>query len=75
MHYLERLDAKDRTDGTPRDQRLRQIPPETGKFIAMLAASAPKGTFIEIGTSAGYSTLWLTLACRKVGNKITTFER
>lgn len=74
MHYLERLDAKDRTDGTPRYQRLRQISPETGKFIAILAAGAPKGTFIEIGTSAGYSTLWLTLACRKVGSRIITFE-
>lgn len=68
------MDAKDREDGTPRHLRLRQIPPETGKFIAILAAGAPKGTFIEIGTSAGYSTLWLTLACRKIGNKITTFE-
>jgi len=74
MHYLERLDAKDRDDGTPRDQRLRQISPETGKFLALLVAGAPEGTWIEIGTSAGYSTLWLTLACRKVGNKITTFE-
>ena len=74
MHYLERLDAKDRTDGTPRYERLRQISPETGKFLALLAAGAPGGTWIEIGTSAGYSTLWLTLACRKVGNKITTFE-
>ena len=74
MHYLERMDAQDRGDGTPRDQRLRQISPETGKFLALLAAGAPEGTWIEIGTSAGYSTLWLTLACRKVGNKITTFE-
>jgi caffeoyl-CoA O-methyltransferase len=74
MRYLERMDAKDREDGTPRHLRLRQIPPETGKFIAMLAAASPKGSFIEVGTSAGYSTLWLTLACREVGNKITTFE-
>lgn len=74
MHYLERLDANDREDGTPRDQRLRQIPIETGKFLALLAAGAPEGTWIEIGTSAGYSTLWLTLGCRKAGTKIITFE-
>ena len=59
MRRLELADTKDRTDGTPRMQRLRQIPPETGRFIAIIAASAPKGTFIEIGTSAGYSTrIW-----------------
>ena len=74
MRYLEAIDAKDRQNGTERLQRLRQIPAETGKFIAMLAASVPEGDYIEIGTSVGYSTLWLALACRAVGRKITTFE-
>ena len=74
MGYLEAIDAKDRQDGTERMQRLRQIPAETGKFIAMLAASAPEGDYIEIGTSAGYSTMWLALACLALGRKITTFE-
>ena len=60
MQRLEAIDAKDREDGTPRLQRLRQIPPETGKFIALLAANAPAGQMLEIGTSAGYSTLWLS---------------
>jgi len=74
MKYLEEIDRKDRMNGTPRLRRLRQIPPETGKFIALLAAAAPPGVYIEIGTSAGYSTLWLALACRLTGKNITTFE-
>ena len=74
MRELEEIDARDRTDGTTRLERLRQIPPETGKFIALLAATAPTGRYIEIGTSAGYSTLWLALACRLLDRKITTFE-
>jgi predicted O-methyltransferase YrrM len=74
MRELEHIDSCDRTDGTPRMKRLRQIPPEVGKFIAFLAAAAPAGRWIEIGTSAGYSTLWLALACRAVGRKITTYE-
>ncbi len=74
MNYLEEIDTQDRADGTPRMERLRQIPPETGKFISILAASVPKGEFLEIGTSAGYSTLWITLACRLIGNKVITFE-
>ena len=60
--------------GTPRLERLRQIPEETGRFIALLASMAPAGDTLEIGTSAGYSTLWLALACRLVGRKVTTFE-
>ncbi len=74
MKFLEDLDERDRLDGTPRLQRLRQIPPETGKFLAMLAAGAPEGSIIEIGTSAGYSTLWLSLAAQALGRKITTCE-
>ena len=74
MAYLEKIDAEDRGDGTPRLQRLRQIPPETGKFLSILAAGAPNGEFIEIGTSGGYSTMWIALACIERGNKVKTFE-
>jgi len=74
MAELEQIDARDRRDGTDRMQRLRQIPPETGKFIALMAAMAPAGSYIEIGTSGGYSTLWLAIACRVLGRTITTFE-
>jgi caffeoyl-CoA O-methyltransferase len=74
MLFLENIDSRDRADGTPRMQRLRQIPPETGKFLAILAASAPKGEFIEIGTSAGYSSLWIALACQVHGVKLKTHE-
>ena len=74
MRELEKLDAEDRVDGTPRLRRLRQIPPQTGQFIALLAAQAPAGALVEVGTSAGYSTLWLSLACRVRGRRLTTFE-
>ncbi len=74
MQFLEQIDACDRQDGTPRPQRLRQIPPDTGKFLALLAAAAPEGPLIEIGASAGYSALWLALACRLRGRSLTTFE-
>lgn len=74
MRRLEAIDQQDRVDGTGRMQRLRQIPSETGKFLALMLASAPQGEVIEIGTSAGYSTLWLSLACTEQNRKITTYE-
>lgn len=74
MRELEKIDVRDRADGTPRMERLRQIPPDTGRFIALLAASAPPAPVVEIGASAGYSTLWLALACRETGRLVTTFE-
>ncbi len=74
MAQLEETDARDRKDGTARLERLRQVPREVGRFVALLAAGAPAGRWVEIGTSAGYSTLWLALACREVGARVTTFE-
>ncbi len=74
MKFLEEVDAQDRRDGTPRIQRLRQIPPETGKFLALLVTGTPQGPILEIGTSAGYSTLWLTVAALALGRRVVTFE-
>ena len=74
MRELEARDETDREDGTPHLQRLRQIPPVTGKFLALLCASAPKGGVLEVGTSGGYSSLWLSLACKERGDHLTTFE-
>lgn len=75
MQALEAMDAADRSDGTPHGKRLRQIPPETGRFLAILAASAPAGNLVEVGTSAGYSALWLSLACRARGGVLTSIDR
>lgn len=74
MAFLEAIDKQDRLDGTSKLARLRQIPVETGRFLAVAAASAPPGNLIEIGTSGGYSGLWLSLACRERNQKLTTFE-
>jgi len=74
MQFLEAQDARDRLDGTPRMQRLRQVPPDAGRFIALLLAGSPAGALLEIGTSAGYSTLWLSLAARLRSERIVTFE-
>ena len=74
MRELEAMDKRDQEDGTSHLERLRQIAPQTGRFLAILAGSAPEGKYIEIGTSGGYSALWLTLACREVGQKLITYE-
>lgn len=74
MRELVEMDARDRAQELPLLQRLRQVPEVTGRFIALVASLAPAGRWIEIGTSAGYSGLWLALACREAGAKLTTFE-
>ena len=75
MKELEEIDTQDRQDGTPRIERLRQIPPESGKVLAFLAVTVPRqGAWLEVGTSAGYSALWLSLAAKERNKTLFTFE-
>ena len=75
MKELEEIDIQDRQDGTPRIKRLRQVPPETGRVLSFLAYTFPtQGAWLEIGTSAGYSALWLSLAAKLKGKTLYTYE-
>jgi predicted O-methyltransferase YrrM len=74
LRRLEEQDARDRIDGSPQVLRLRQIPREVGEFLHTLVLAANAQTIVEIGTSAGYSTLWLALATQQTGGRVITFE-
>ncbi|MGD0863786.1 MAG: class I SAM-dependent methyltransferase [Candidatus Limnocylindrales bacterium] len=74
MEELRSRDAADRTDGTPQQARLRAISPEVGQFLLTLALSIGALRIVEVGTSAGYSTLWLAVAATRTGGRVTTFE-
>ena len=67
MRELEEIHRMDK-------DRLRQIPPETGKFLALLAVGAPKGVWLELGTSGGYSAMWISLACRARDTRLVTVD-
>jgi len=74
MRELELMDSTEKRGRMTHFERLRQIPSGTGRFLALLAATAPEGELIEIGASGGYSALWISLACRALGRGLTTFE-
>jgi predicted O-methyltransferase YrrM len=57
-----------------RDQYLLAVGPATGLFINLLAKEAKSRTILEIGTSYGYSTVWLADAARQTGGKVITLE-
>lgn len=54
--------------------RYRNIEPESGQFLSMLIRSQQSKSILEIGTSTGYSTLWLAEAARQTQAMITTLE-
>jgi predicted O-methyltransferase YrrM len=58
-----------------RDQRsLRSVFTDVGRCLSLLAMSAPPGVFLELGSSGGYSSLWLSLAARAKGVTLVTVD-
>src|SRR5689334_23147083 len=58
-----------------RDQRsLRSVDTDVGRVLSLLAMSAPRGEFLELGSSGGYSSLWLSLAARAKGVTLITVD-
>jgi predicted O-methyltransferase YrrM len=47
---------------------------DTGEFLAVLVRATVARRVLEIGTSNGYSTLWLAGAAGAVGGTVTTVE-
>lgn len=74
MRSLEARDAADRVDGTPQVRRLRAISPEVGAFLRLLVEATAARTIVEVGTSSGYSSLWLALGAARTGGHVTTFD-
>jgi len=50
------------------------IPASTGKFFYNLVLISKTKNILEIGTSNGYSTIWLSEAIKQNNGKITTME-
>jgi predicted O-methyltransferase YrrM len=53
---------------------LRQVTPDVGLYLHTLVLAARPQTIVEIGTSGGYSTIWLASAARQTGARVTTLE-
>lgn len=55
-------------------QSYRNVPPEDGRLLRILAESMGAKHVIEIGTSTGYSGIWFGMALQKTGGRLTTYE-
>ena len=74
---LTRLEEEDRTEreaGIPSSLRSRQVAPTTGRFLFAIAASQPGIEVLEIGSSRGYSSIWLASGARVLGGRLTSLE-
>ena len=54
--------------------RLRNLEPETAELLAVLVRATGARRVLEIGSSNGYSTLWLADAVEATGGRLETLE-
>jgi predicted O-methyltransferase YrrM len=66
---LEVLDRMGTSGGT-----YLAVAADDGRMLRLLAESTNAKQVAEIGTSTGYSGLWLSLALTNTGGRLTTFE-
>ena len=70
----ERMRSGRLGDGDWRDQVLLAVGPDSGRLINILARSLKAPNILELGTSYGYSGIWLADAARETGGRLTTME-
>ena len=56
------------------DKELYAVSEEDGKFLRVLAATRGTKRALEIGGASGYSAIWIGLALRETGGRLTTIE-
>jgi predicted O-methyltransferase YrrM len=74
LSELERFGEANDNATTERPRRMLNITRDTGEFLSVLVQATAARRVLEIGTSNGYSTLWLANAARAMGGSVTTVE-
>ena len=74
LSELERFGEANDNATTERPRRMLNITRDTGEFLSVLVHATAARCVLEIGTSNGYSTLWLANAARATGGAVTTVE-
>lgn len=74
LRELEQYGAANDAAAAHRSEKMLNITPETGEFLALLVQAVKARRVLEVGTSNGYSTLWLADSLRCSGGSVTTLE-
>ncbi len=75
MAELEQFGKDNDGSIAERPRKMLNITRDTGEFLAVLVRATFARRVLEIGTSNGYSTLWLASAARAIGGSVTTVEK
>lgn len=74
LQELEAFSERNDASAKDRSERMLNITPDTGAFLSVLVRSRGARNILELGTSNGYSTLWLASAAKDVEGEVTSVD-
>ena len=74
LHDLQEHGVAHDADKPDRLDRLRNLEPDSARLLSLLIRATGAKTVLELGTSNGYSTIWLAEALRATDGRLTSVE-
>lgn len=74
LSKLEKFSTENDRAQSDRQQKMLNITPDTGPFLSLLLQNCKARKVLEVGTSNGYSTLWIADALRQSEGLVVTIE-
>jgi predicted O-methyltransferase YrrM len=75
--FLERLytiGVKNDAEASRREQMMLNITPSTSRFLDLLITDSQPTKILELGTSNGYSTIWIARAARAINAMVESVD-
>ena len=75
---LDELQQQGRANDAEHDayrERMMNLKPETAQLVSLFVRSGKRRHILEIGTSNGYSTIWLAWSAQQTGGHVTSIDR
>ena len=74
LEKLARFGEDNDAHETARPKRMLNITRDTGRLLWIIVRATRATRILEVGTSNGFSTIWLADAARSTGGRVTTLE-
>ena len=74
LHKLEAWGQENDEREADRSHKMLNLEPDTAKLISILVRNGQRKHILEIGTSNGYSTIWLAWAAQITGGHVISID-
>ena len=75
LHELYESGQQNDSHEQERSKKMLNLEPDTAQLVSILIRSSQRKQLLEIGTSNGYSTIWLAWTARSTSGHVISIDR